>query len=291
MFKKTIVALLMCMASVSFAKETITLIWPFNIGSNQANTLRAMIAEANAIQTDYEILLDNKPGAGGVVAAKYVIDHPHNTVLAMSSSFFVRPNFTGGGPVYSIDSFTPVFVQATGSPIAVLSKRYSSYKDVPLTSDTTVGTAGVGTISDLVAANITNSRRIPYPSMIAADKDVAGLHIDLSTDFLGDITGLIDGNVVNVLGITGTRAIGKLKPLKGFEKLVANYGMYASTEMPESTVQALHDLFSKINHSASVTDSYGRDFLTPATMNIRQSQVWFKEQTQFWRTQADKVSK
>lgn len=291
MFKKIVAALLMCVASASFAKETITVIWPFNIGSNQANTLRAIITEANASQTEYELVLDNKPGAGGVVAAKYVIDHPHNTVLAMSSSFFVRPNFTGGGPVYSIDSFSPVFVQATGSPIAVLSKRYSSYKDVPLSDNTTVGTAGVGTISDLVAANITNSRRIPYPSMIAADKDVAGLHIDLSTDFLGDITGLIDGNVVNVLGITGTRTIGNMKPLKGFEKLVANYGIYASTEMPTSTVVALHTLLSQVNQRPAVVESYGRDFLTPATMNIRQSQTWFKEQAQFWRTQADKVSK
>jgi tripartite-type tricarboxylate transporter receptor subunit TctC len=289
MFKKIIAALLMCIASVSFAKETITIIWPFNIGSNQANTLRAIITEANAAQSDYELVLDNKPGAGGVVAANYVIAHPHNTVLAMSSSFFIRPNFAT--PVYSVDSFTPVFIQATGSPIAVLSKRYSSYQDVPLTNDTTVGTAGVGTISDLVAANITNARRIPYPSMIAADKDVMGQHIDLSTDFLGDIGGLIEGNAVNVLGITGTKTIGNMKPLKGFEKLVANYGIYASTEMPDSTVQALHVLLGKVNNAPRVVESYNRDHLTPAAMNMRQSLEWFKDQTKYWRIQAERVNK
>ena len=289
MFKKILSALLMCIASVSFAKETVTIIWPFNIGSNQANTLRAIIAEANAAQNDYELVLDNKPGAGGVVAANYVIAHPHNTVLAMSSSFFIRPNFAT--PVYSVDSFTPVFVQATGSPIAVLSKRYTSFNDVPLTDATTVGTAGVGTISDLVAANITNTRRIPYPSMIAADKDVMGQHIDLSTDFLGDIGGLIEGNSINVLGITGTKTIGNMKPLKGFEKLVANYGIYASTEMPDSTVQALHTLFGRVNNNKAVTDSYSRDHLTPAAMNMRQSLEWFREQTKYWRTQAERVNK
>jgi tripartite-type tricarboxylate transporter receptor subunit TctC len=288
MFKKIVAALLMCIASVSFAKETITIIWPFNIGSNQANTLRAIITEANATQSDYEFVLDNKPGAGGVVAANYVIAHPHTTVLAMSSSFFIRPNFAA--PVYAVDSFTPVFVQATGSPIAVLSKRYSAYKDVPLTSETTVGTAGVGTISDLVASNITNARRIPYPSMIAADKDVMGQHIDLSTDFVGDIAGLIESNSINVLGITGTKTIGNMKPLKGFEKLVANYGIYASTEMPESTVQALHAVLGKVNNTKSVTDSYSRDHLTPAAMNMRQSLEWFKEQTKYWRTQAERVN-
>lgn len=289
MFKKILVALLMCIASVAFAKETITIIWPFNIGSNQANTLRAIITEANAVQSDYELVLDNKPGAGGVVAANYVIAHPHNTVLAMSSSFFIRPNFAT--PVYSVDSFTPVFVQATGSPIAVLSKRYSEYKDVPLTNETTVGTAGVGTISDLVAANIPNTRRIPYPSMIAADKDVMGQHIDLSTDFVGDIGGLIESNSINVLGITGTRAIGNMKPLKGFEKLVANYGIYASTEMPDSTVQALHVLLGKVNNAPRVVESYNRDHLTTATMNMRQSLEWFKDQTKYWRIQAERVNK
>jgi tripartite-type tricarboxylate transporter receptor subunit TctC len=289
MFKKIVVALLMCITSVSFAKETVTIIWPFNIGSNQANSLRALITEANAVQNDYEFVLDNKPGAGGVVAANYVIAHPHNTVLAMSSSFFIRPNFAA--PVYSVDSFTPVFVQATGSPIAVLSKRYTSFKDVPLTNDTTVGTAGVGTISDLVAANIANTRRIPYPSMIAADKDVMGQHIDLSTDFVGDISGLIESNSINVLGITGTKTIGNMKPLKGFEKLVANYSIYASTEMPDTTVQALHALFGRVNNNKTVTDSYSRDHLTPAAMNMRQSLEWFKEQTKYWRTQAERVNK
>jgi tripartite-type tricarboxylate transporter receptor subunit TctC len=218
-----------------------------------------------------------------------VIAHPHNTVLAMSSSFFIRPNFAA--PVYSVDSFTPVFVQATGSPIAVLSKRYTSFKDVPLTNDTTVGTAGVGTISDLVAANIANTRRIPYPSMIAADKDVMGQHIDLSTDFVGDISGLIESNSINVLGITGTKTIGNMKPLKGFEKLVANYSIYASTEMPDTTVQALHALFGRVNNNKTVTDSYSRDHLTPAAMNMRQSLEWFKEQTKYWRTQAERVNK
>jgi tripartite-type tricarboxylate transporter receptor subunit TctC len=209
----------------------------------------------------------------------------------MSSSFFVRPNFTGSGPVYNVDSFTPVFVQATGSPIAVLSKRYSSMKDVPLTNDTTVGTAGVGTISDLVASKITNARRVPYPSMIAADKDVMGQHIDLSTDFLGDIGGLIDGNLVNVLGITGTKQIGNMKPLKGFENLVANYGLYASTEMPAETVKALHSVFGKVNNNKPVVESYSRDYLTPAAMNMRQSLEWFREQTKFWRTQAERITK
>lgn len=296
MFKKVIVSLLLCVASAAFAKEVITIVWPFGFGSNQANTIRAMIIDANASQDAYELVLENKPGAGGVVAANYVSGHSHNTVLAMSSSFFVRPNFPGSGPVYAIDKFTPVFVQAVGSPIAVLSKRYSSYKEIPLTDATTVGTAGVGTLSDLVAAGILNTRRVPYQSMIAADKDVIGMHIDISTDFLGDISGLVDSGIVNVIGITGTRQIGNLIPLekqgiKGFDKLVANYGIYASTDMSEGTLVALHKILAQANQRPLVIESYNRDYLTPVTMNIRQSQVWFKEQTQFWRIQSEKINK
>lgn len=303
MLKKIIGSLALLTMSMSVAAaEKVTIIWPFNIGSNQANTVRAMILEANAKQDRYEFILDNKPGAGGAVAAKYTLEHPTNTILAMSSSFFIRPNFDDvvGSFSYNLNSFQPVLIQATGSPIAVLSKTHNSMKSALGAKELTVGIAGFGTISHLVAANINeqsnNVKIIPYPSMIAADKDVIGEHIAASTDFLGDIGGYVGSDLVNILGITGTRQVGNLKTLeqlgvKGFDNLVANYAMYASKEMPQSTLNDIHSILNSVNSLPLVVDSYNKDILTPVNMDLRQSNKWYSEQSQFWKMQSGKVKR
>lgn len=296
--KKLLATLLLAVTSLASATETITIIWPFNIGSNQANTVRAIIAEANAKQKDYEFVLENKPGAGGAIAAKYVLERPANTILAMSSSFFIRPNFDRevGASSYDVTSFKPVLIQAVGSPIAVLSKRYATMQDLVMAKDVTVGIAGIGTISHLVANTIidyTTVRLIPYPSMVAADKDVMGRHIDASTDFVGDITSYIGTDYLNVLGVTGTKPVGDIKTLeqlgyKGFTDLVANYGMYASSEMPEATARKIYEILNSVNRNESVVNSYKKDILTPVNYSPAQSTKWFNEQAKYWKFQSER---
>ena len=75
------------------AQQTVTVLWPFNIGSNQAAYARAIIDQANTQQTKYRFVLENKPGAGGTIAARMVQGSHEITLLSMSSSFFIRPVF------------------------------------------------------------------------------------------------------------------------------------------------------------------------------------------------------
>ena len=90
-FKTIIAVVTLVTASTASAAETISILWGFSIGSNQALTLRHIAEDANKSQSKYNFIIESKSGAGGSIAANHVLQNPNNTVVGMSSIFFIRP--------------------------------------------------------------------------------------------------------------------------------------------------------------------------------------------------------
>ena len=89
--KKILTIAMAMLVGVCQAQTSVPLVWPFAPGSNQANFARAIVEEANKQQTKYVFHFENKPGAGGSIAANYVANYNGIALLTSSSSFFVRP--------------------------------------------------------------------------------------------------------------------------------------------------------------------------------------------------------
>ena len=130
MFKKLVIIAALALSSLAQARETINIVWGFAIGSNQANTVRIMCEELNTAQDKYTFVLVHKPGAGGTIAANSVVSDPANTLVSMSSSFIIRPLFEKTEPTHNLDNYIPVLVQGTGSPLYVVSGKYTNMNQV-----------------------------------------------------------------------------------------------------------------------------------------------------------------
>ena len=52
-------------SSLSFAKETISIVYGWTPGDSAANYSRTLVKEANDLQDKYQFIFDTKPGAGG----------------------------------------------------------------------------------------------------------------------------------------------------------------------------------------------------------------------------------
>jgi hypothetical protein len=297
MFKKIVLAALMAASVTAMAAERITLVWGFSPAANQANFYRAMVADLNKNQTKYEFVFETKPGAGGAVAAKYILDNPKNTLLGGTSTFFIRPNFdkeTG----YAAESFQPVLVQTLGAPVALFSTQYKSVKDIKKDYGFTTSISGYGSHSNLMGSilgeHYSGVRIVNYTSLVDANKDVLGRHIDTGWNWLSEIEGAVDANLTSVLGLTGTRSI-KGHPtlasqgIKGFENVSTNTVIVASTEMPAEKVRELYELLRVANRAPDVQAGYAREFSTPADFTWAQTVSWFNQQVKFWREQAAKV--
>jgi tripartite-type tricarboxylate transporter receptor subunit TctC len=298
MFKKILASMLMLVSLTAWSSERISIVWGFNPASNQANFYRAIANELNTMQNKYEFVFENRPGAGGAIAARYVLSNPDNTILGGTSTFFLRSQFdpqTG----YSTGEFQPVLVQTQGAPLVLLSKKHHSLKDATKqTTDITVSVSGFGSSSHLVASvlkeAIPATKIVNYVSLVDANKDIMGQHIDAGWNFLADVDKLIESKSAQGLAITGTKSQVGIPTFKdlgiaGFDNLTSNTGLYASAKMQQNKVQEIHKYLREVNRQKKIADFYAREYSQPADMNYEQTSQWYVQQEVFWTVQSRKI--
>lgn len=273
-----------------YAQEIISINWGFSIGSTQANSVRVICDELNRMQNKYTFVLVSKPGAGGSIAANSVAANPTNSLVAMSSSFIIRPTYETEN-VHNLDNFQPVLVQGTGVPLLFGSSKFTSLDTAISTKNVTVGVSGLGTISHLVAFDIFRSNPstniIVFKSNLDAAVAAVGGHVDVAIGFVGDVQPFVDSNKLNLLGRTGSQS--QIKNNPNVRQLVANYAIYASTDMPKDKVLEIHNMMAEANRKLTVIDSYKIDTVTPESLTLEQSKAWYAKERAFWKTIADKL--
>ena len=288
-------------ANAATAAETIDILWAFNIGSNQANTVRYIIDEANSQQNKYKFILINKPGAGGTIAANHVLQNPDNTLVAMSSSFFIR-SVSNPKNSHDLDKFQTILVQATGAPLVLVSKKYQSLSEVMQQKNATIGVSGVGSISDMIATQLKGSNLtlnvVQFKGMVDATVAAAGGHVDTAVTYAVDAQPFIDSGDLKILAYTGNNDISSYKNLtfeaqgiKGLDNLTANYAIFSSKELSESKAKELYSILSKANSTMKVAESYDKDLLTPVKIDYDRSKDWYDSQRKYWQDLADKKIK
>jgi hypothetical protein len=292
--KKLLFVLLVLLTGITSAAQQVSIVWPFNIGSNQANFVRAIIDQANKDQNKYVFILENKVGAGGVVASQHVLKHTPYTLLSMSSSFFLRPVYYPNES-YRVEDFKPVMIECTGQPVAILSNKYKTLAELKTQKRLTIGMV-LGGITEAMAKQLQAQLPgvelvlVPYPGTIQATQDLVGGHVDLAVEFAADSKQWIDDGKLFALGISGIKDRESFKSfhsqsVKGFENLVSNYQILASAEQPEEITEELHAILRQAANNSPVLKSvYARDYCNAVDLNPTQTQERFKEWSKFWPT-------
>jgi tripartite-type tricarboxylate transporter receptor subunit TctC len=303
-FLQTLVlALAICVSMPAWSKdnrEEISILWGFSVGSNQANTIRVMTEELNKMQTKYRFSLVSRPGAGGTIAAQAVTASPENALVAMSSSFIIRPYFEKTQPVQNLDSYMPILVQGTGQPLYLVSAKHKNLKDIINTKNVSIGVSGNGSISHLAANELVRLNPtiivVNFKSQLDATVAAVGQHVDAAITFYADAEGLLADNKIQVLGYTGNKS--QLNdPNKMFNKfnmpessrITANYAIYASRTMNADRFREIHALLAAVNQHPTMLESYAKDQLTPLKLNLSESEVWYGVERRFWREAVAKI--
>jgi tripartite-type tricarboxylate transporter receptor subunit TctC len=297
MFKKYMAAMFLVLPLLAGATEKIILIYGFSPASNQANFYRALAREVNSAQTKYEIVVETKPGAGGAIAANHTLANSQTTLLGGGSTFFLRSNFdraTG----YSTDNFKPVFVQAVDAPLVLLSKKYKTLKEAQQAANLTVSISGYGSHSHLMAEilkeRLPQVRIVNYATMVDANRDIVGQHIDSGWNFLSNADDIIETGVAHAIAITGIRNIKSYQTFKAqgiadFDQLSSNTAIFAGKEMPDAKTQELFELFRVANSAPSVKILYDKEFSTQPNLTREQTHKWYNDQVLFWTRMSGKI--
>lgn len=292
---KSLMAIVLAFAITSAnAKETITIEYGFGPGDTIVTSIRALVDEANRLQDKYTFLFDIKPGAGSSIAANYVARNPKDTILFISSAFFVRPNFFPESS-HNISDFREI-MPLCQTPMSVASVRYKTWREVPADTALNMGTSGLGVVSHMTATKIVDkypkTAVIPFKSTTEALLATIGGQLDITVGFIGEQELWSDKEPrVHILGITGTRTINGHAPLseQGFGKILGEanqvHQFMVSVDTPEEKFREWRAIMIRAARADAVREGYKIDYCKPESeMSDSEIQPFFERQRALWKT-------
>jgi tripartite-type tricarboxylate transporter receptor subunit TctC len=296
---RIVLGLIMLVMSLTAQAQPVKVpgIWGFAVGSTQGTYIRAIFDQANQDQKKYQFQFEHKPGAGGSIATRQALDTTGPVILAHTAAFYVRPYLypdTG----YRFDQFRPILVMGTAP--AVLMTKGKTLDQLLKQPRITIGTAGAGSSSHLIAETLKKYIKGPEVTMVhfkdtnEAFLNVIGGHVDANFEFLGDATARATPEIT-FAGMTGTVSINNIPLLRdrGMPDmaLVNNiFAIYVPTSMSQETYNEIRAILLQAEQSAKVQELYARDYTYRDSRHLQTKnlQAWYEDNVaRFKRLTAD----
>lgn len=205
-------------AQAAFPDHPPRLLVGFAPGGGSDFIARALAAEI-AGPLGQPLIVENRPGAGGAIAARAAASSPPNgytLFLGSAATFVINPVLMRNlpydarkdfMPVGSVARFDYVLMARPGLPYKALADLIAHAKQKP--GELTIGSAGNGSNTHLAAAAFQQAagirlRHIPYKGTTPALTDLAGNNIDLLFDSVPTVLSLVKSGKVTGLATTGT---------------------------------------------------------------------------------------
>jgi tripartite-type tricarboxylate transporter receptor subunit TctC len=170
------------------------------------------ISETLGKELGQTVIVENKPGANGIIAAEYVIkSQPDGSVLWFTSAgaVAINPGLYPKLPYNPITDLAPISLVSRNDELLVVNPNNPAtgpkdFIENAMKQRTTMASSGMGSVPHLAAALLGDATKaqlvdVPYKGAAPAITDVMAGHVDA---FFGDVPGLINN----------IRA-GKLKPI------------------------------------------------------------------------------
>jgi tripartite-type tricarboxylate transporter receptor subunit TctC len=180
----------------TFPTKAIRWVIPFAPAGNYDVTSR-LVSDAMSRTLGQTVLIDNKPGAGGVVGLEAVLNAPADGYTIVMASFtvaYVAPIFAGKPPI--LPQLAPVSILTT-APTLVVTRTDGRFKDVALLlaearakpGTVTMGHSGNGTTNHVAVLRLELNEKvkfnvIPYRGSGPGINDLLAGNIDCFADQL-----------------------------------------------------------------------------------------------------------
>lgn len=244
----------------SFPSKNIRIVVPFGAGG--AGDLTARIVAAEMSQSlGQSVVIENRPGAGGVVAAETVAraDPDGHTLFLLSNGTAVTAGLFKSLPYDTLKDFAPVSTLGTfdlvvlvpaDSPFKTLGELVSFAKANP--NKLNMGSINIGSTQNLAAELFKSSAEIdvqivPFngtPALIGA---LRGRQVDLGVEILGPALAQIRAGAFRALAVTGQKRATALPEVPtALEQGVKGYvatswnGLAAPARTPREVVMRLN---------------------------------------------------
>ena len=286
----------------TYPSRNITLIVPFAAGGSNdivGRTVGKKLADA----WRQPVLIENRPGAGGVIGAAAVAAAAPDgyTLLLVSSTFTINPAIKKSMPFDTARDFTPIAFVArsplllTASntlPVTSAGELFDRARSMP--EKITYASAGPGSINQISAELIALSAgvrflHVPYKGGAPALNDLLGGHVDIYVSSLPQVIPLAQSGQAKALAVTSLKRTPLLPEvptldesgLPGFESS-SWWGIAGPAGMPTVVVDALNAEVGRMLASPEVRNILANEGADAETMTPQQFAELMRAETQRW---------
>jgi tripartite-type tricarboxylate transporter receptor subunit TctC len=258
------------LAQSAFPDRPVHIYVPYPAGGG-VDILTRTLGDVVSKQWGQPVVVDNRPGAGGVVASQALAQSPPDgyALIVVASGHATNPFLYPKLPYDTFKNFTPISLLAS-SPNILLVRADSQFKtlaDVIAEAKAKPGSlafahAGTGTSTHLAGELLMNLAEIdlqpiPYKGGAPAINDLLGGQIPLSFNNGPESVGQLQAHTVRALAVTTAKRLPALPDVPSIGETVPGYdtevwwGLLGPGGMPRELVEKLaHDFVAALNTDA-----------------------------------------
>jgi tripartite-type tricarboxylate transporter receptor subunit TctC len=261
-------------AADDFANRRIRILVPFAAGGT-LDILARLLAEKLSDAFGPRAIVENRPGAGGIIASRELISSPPDghTLMLVAGGHALNPLMYSQLPYDTLNDFTPISLLAGAGNVILVpaNSQYKTLADVLRAAKAgsgsiTYGTAGVGTsvhLSGELIKHMSGADIVPvhFKGDSESLTSVIGSHIPMSINAAPAAIAQIKQGTVRAVAVTsGTRSSHLPDVPTVAEAGVPGYdvvnwwGVVAPGKMPPELVAKLNTAIQKAMKELAATD-------------------------------------
>lgn len=257
-------------AEAPFPSRPVRILVPYPAGG-AVDILSRTLGDAVSRQWGQGVVIENRPGAGGVIASQALVTSPPDgyTLIVVASGHPTNSFLYAKLPYDTFKDFTPISLLASSPNILLVraDSPFKTFSDVLAAARAKPGSlsfaySGTGTSTHLAGELLMKLAKvdlnpIPYKGGAPAINDLLGGQIPLSFNNGPESVGQIAAGTVRALAVTTAKRASFLPDVPSISETVPDYdtevwwGLLGPAGMPPEVVTKLsHDFVAALNTDA-----------------------------------------
>lgn len=285
-----------------FPTKPLRIVVPFGAGGVADLTART-VAQKMSEGLGQSVVIENRPGAGGIVAAETVAksEPDGHTLLLISNANAISASLFQNLPIDQLKDFSPVSLMGLFD-LAIVTSADSKFQTLQQVLDyaranpgkLNIGSINIGSTQHLTAelfksvANL-DAQVVPYNGTPAVVTALRGGQVDVAVEVLSPVLPQIKGNVLRPLAVTSAKRSAVLPQVPtaketGLTQLVSSSwnGLAVPAKTPKEVVERLNREVGIALQDPAVIKRLQDLNIDPHPSTPAQTREWMQSEIKRW---------
>jgi tripartite-type tricarboxylate transporter receptor subunit TctC len=291
-------------ASASFPNHAVRIIVGFAPGGT-ADIVARLMAKSLSELWKQPVVVDNRPGASGVIGADLVAKAPKDgyTIGTVSATFAILPALGEKLP-YDVQKDFTILNRVVEIPYLLVAGNGSNVANVKTVAELlnvarskpagiSHASSGPGSTEQLAAALLGSAAKVsfldvPYKGTGAAIPDLIAGRVDIAFSAIPDLIGPVRNKTLRALAVGSKKRLSYLpdvpsvsETLKDFE-MVQWFALAAPAGLPRAVAEKLNADLGSVATSAALKSAWDERLVAGTSFSLKESDDFYRAQLVRW---------